>query len=326
MADDGLNLIIDLNYITDPNATIKYSSAFGGVYKGAYSYVKLDWDAQTDIGLQGYNIYFGVFPLIRNKANTTINASTHYEMELPLFPQNVYFYFWISKVVNGVETFLNDDGLSTYDTAMEETIYGTNNIDENYYMPDTSNLYDTMGMIYDRIKKDRIMATQIAGVKCDVYFRRWGTQVPYGVPCTCTEDKKDPDFMGGGRCPLCFSTGIVGGFYQPIEMFLKFQMQPAQDFKGSIRGLTVAQTFDAWTVVPPFIREKDLIVRKIDGRRWEVSQVQQTFFKGAVTSQSFKLNLLPMTDIRQIVSLDNINKALLTLDNPKYNTPGRVVF
>src|SRR5271169_1173818 len=94
---DALNfqIQIDLNYITDPNSVIRVNPTFGGTYQGAFSYVKLDWPAQTDKYLLGYNVYYSAFPLLKYKANTTIvSATTHFEFQLPLYPQNIPFYFW----------------------------------------------------------------------------------------------------------------------------------------------------------------------------------------------------------------------------------------
>ena len=323
MAD--FNIRVDLNYISDADSIITYNPMWGGTYKGAFSYVKLDWDAQTDNGLQGYNVYYSVYPYVKNKANLdAIVATTHFEMQLPLFPQNIYFYFWISKVVNGVETFLNTEGYTTYDSATQSTIYeGMNPISPNDNFPETDNINDSMKDMMDRIKMDRTFATQLRGVECDIYFRRWGTNEKFGRMCSCTEDTQDADFMGSTRCPLCFSTGVVGGYYPPITMLVNFQAQPAYDYKGSIRGMTVDQTYDAWTTVPPFIREEDMMVRRIDGKRWLVSQVNSPMFRGSNNAQYFKLALLPMTDIRHIVSLSTINQALATIDDPRFNPGNR---
>jgi hypothetical protein len=109
-------------------------------------------------------------------------------------------------------------------------------------------------------------------------------------------------------------------------MYMRFPLQPADDFKGSLRGMTLSQTYDAWTIIPPILREQDLVVRKIDGRRYVVGGVQIPFFRGAATNQFFKLDLLSPTDIRHIVSMDTINGALAKLDDPRFNTPGRNPF
>lgn len=317
---------INRNYIEDPNAIIKYDPFFGGTYKGSYSYVKLSWNIQKDEGLEGYNVYYSVHPLTRYKANKNgVVTTNNFEMNLPLFPNNIIFYFWISKVVNGQETFLNEEGQSTYDSAEKET-FEDNPMTSNNGFPETDNINSQLSDLLERSKDDKKMALQMLGVKCDVYLRRWGTQEPFGVPCKCTEGRDDSDFIGSGRCPLCFGTGIIGGYYPPIELFIRFPAKPANDFKGTLRGITLSQTYDAWTIVPPILREQDLIVRKIDGRRWNVRGVQVAFFRGAATLQYFSLDLLVPTNIKYIVSLEKINEALATLDNPKYNTPDRDIF
>lgn len=322
---------IEQNYITDPNAVIRYNPAWGGTYSGNFSWATLSWDAQTDKHLLGYNVYFSAFPLIKHKANTTIITDANFQFGLPLYPQNIMFYFWVSKVVQSgdtqVETILNDndEGQTIYTSAQEET-FTENTIETNSQFYDTSNIFEDFELILQRIKDDRKMAVQMMGVKCDIFMRRWGSQEPFGTPCACTEDKTDADFMGSTRCPICFGTGVVGGYYPPMETFIRFPAQPAKDFKGSIRGLTIEQTYDGWGLTPPFLRAGDLVVRKIDGQRWIIDQIQLTTFRGAAITQLYKLNLIQQTDIRMLVSLDNINKALALLDDPRYKTPNRENF
>jgi hypothetical protein len=333
------NIQIDLNYITDKNSVITYSQNYGGTYTGSFSYVKLDWDEQTDSRLLGYNVYYSVYPLLKYKKNTTIipKGTEHYEFSLPIYPQNIPFYFWVSMIIqtgvdiNNVpiteEIILNDDeeGYTTYTWSQTDT-FDTNTIDTNTQFYDTDNIFDDFETILRRIKDDRKMALQMLGIKCDVYLRRWGTQAPFGVPCACVEDKDDPDFMGGTRCPLCFGTGVLGGFYEKIETYMRFPAQPAKDFKGYIRGLSVEQSFTCWSITPPFFRTGDIIVRKIDGQRWTIKNIQLTTFRGAAITQLFDADLISQTDIKMLVSNENINKALSVLSDPRYNVSGRSSF
>jgi hypothetical protein len=331
---------IDLNYITDKNAIIKYNSTFGGTYSGAFSWVKIDWEAQTDKNLLGYNVYFSAFPLLKYKANTTTMipvGTTTFQFELPLYPQNIAFYFWVSKIVQtGVdihnnpitqETILNDDGegQTTY-TSSEYNTFTTNTIDTNTQFYDTENIFEDFEMILRRMKDDRKMELQMKGMPCDVYMRKWGTSAPYGTICVCSEDKTDPDFMGSTRCPICFGTGVIGGYYEKMEMFISFPLHPGKTFNGFVKGLTISQTYDGWTIVPPFLRAQDLVVRKMDGQRWIIGDVNCTWFRGAAITQFFSLNLIQQTDIRYIVSNNTIATALDTLKDPRFNTPSRENF
>jgi hypothetical protein len=51
-----------------------------------------------------------------------------------------------------------------------------------------------------------------------------------------------------------------------------------------------------------------------------------TTFRGAAITQLFTLKLINQTDIKMLVSNENINKALATLSDPRYQTPGRSSF
>lgn len=321
---DDFQLHVDLNYISDPNANIIYSPIKGGLYKGSYSTVTLTWTAQTDGKLEGYNVYWGVTPLIKIKANkTAIVTEATYTFELPLYPQNIINYFWVGKVVNGVETILNPEGTSSYYMAEQENVYGDNPITPNYAFPETDNVNDAIKQAWDQGKQNKKFILETLGVKCDVYLRRWGAQYPHGVICSCVEDKEDPDFHGSGRCAMCFGTGLVGGYYEPFEAYILFPNKVASNFKGQVYGLTLIQTYDAWTITPPFIRSEDLIVRKVDGRRYKVNDVSVMFFRGAASIQAFQLELLSPADIRHVVSTSTINAALAKIDDPRFNPNNR---
>lgn len=321
---DTFQVQVNLNYISDPQAIIKYSPQFGGIYQGSFSTVVLDWTAQTDMGLTGYNVYYGVHPITHYKANTDAIISTnHYEFQLPLYPQNIINYFWVSKVVGGTETILNPEGYSSYYAAEQQNIYGENPIFSNSYFPETDNIFASNQDAWEKAKAEKLMILQMFGVKCDVYFRKWGTIAPYGQMCACVEDTQDPSFLGSGRCALCFGTGLIGGYYEPLEMFIRFPNKPASNFQGTIKGLTLSQTWDAWTMAPPFLRDGDLVVRKVDGRRFIVKGVQLSSWAGAASMQNFNLDLLQQTDIRQIVSTSTIRSAMANLSDPRYNPGNR---
>lgn len=310
---------IDFTEVADPSAKIKFSPTFGGIYVGAYSRVKIEWNAE--VGVNGYNVYYSVFPLLRYKANDVVITATSYEFNLPLYPNNIVFYFWVSKIINSVETFINTEG-ETYDTTTERSFNAEtiSPIETSYVFPETKNINEQMKLLLTRIKADMQFMLQNDGTPCYVYLRRWGSDKPYGIPCPCTNNNDDnPDFTGRDRCNLCFGTGVIGGYYPPIEMFIRFNVMPSKEFRGVVYGLKVSQTYEAWSIPDPILRAEDLIVRKYDGERYLVKDVALSTQRSVATRQELRLDLLPMNDIRRIVSLDTINQALSYSSNPKYN-------
>ena len=260
------------------NNNIKYDPMYGGIYKGAMDQVYIEWEIEKDIGLEGYNVYYSFFPLLRYKVNDKIITTNYVRFNLPIFPQNLIWYFWVSKIVNGKEIFINEEGQTVY--KQQEKLFfedKTNYITPNDAFPeiDQENIQQMMKSVLVRIKNDFTFILQNDGVECDIYMKRWGSDYPFGVPCKCGDTMDaDADFRGRNRCSLCFGTGIIGGYYPPIRMILRFNEMPARKFEGVVYGLKVSQTYNAWSIPNPILRSEDLVVRRFDGARYIVDQVE----------------------------------------------------
>jgi hypothetical protein len=307
----------------------KFDVMYGGLYNGALDSFHIEWDNEPDN--EGYNVYYSLFPMMRYKANKELIMTNSYDFYLPIFPQNLIFYFWVSKIVDNKEIFINEDGQTVY-TIQEKLFYENTEspIEPNDAFPEINqeNIESTMKDVLTRIKNDFKFMLQNDGIKCDVYMRRWGSDAPLGVPCKCTDTSDaDADFRGRGRCSLCFGTGIIGGYYPPIKMIIRFNETVAKKFNGSVYGLKVAQTYDAWTLPQPILRTGDLIVRSFDGVRYEVTNVTvSSVIRGIPTRQDIEVDIVQETDIRKIVSLDTINKALEKINDPRFNEFNRISF
>jgi len=328
---------IDRTQINDPKSQIKYDPMYGGIYKGAFDFVRIEWTAETDRNLVGYNIYFSMHPLLKYKVNPQVIMNTYIEFNLPIFPQNQPFYFWLSKLVQvnpipaaPTETFINTEGMSII-SAQEQFFFDNtvSPITPNDAFPenDQQNIEAAMKDAVKRIQADEQFLLQNNGVECDVYLRRWGSDYPIAVPCSCGDDSDaDAQFRGRERCAMCFGTGVMGGYYPPVRMLIRFNDMPAKDFKGTVRGLTVNQTYTAWTLPYPLLRTEDLVVRRYDGSRYLVKEVQTSLVRAVATHCNIGLDLISENDIRKIVSLTNINAALAKITDPRYNQLNREHF
>ena len=323
---------IDRTEIKDEDAINIFDPMFGGVYFGAYNIVTLEWDIES-LAIKGYNVYFSLFPLIRYKVTKDAPIlETSLEFKLPIFPQNMYFYFWISYIKgDDTEVFINTEGQTFNDINIKNlTEEIVSPIDTNFVFPETDNLNETMKfLITERIPADTKFILQNDGVKCKVYMKRWGSDAPFGIPCACTKTNNanaNSDFRGRDRCNMCFGTGILGGFYPPIDMTIRFNLMPAKEFKGAVFGLKVGQTYEAWSIPDPILRNGDLIVRVNDGARYEVKDVALSQQREVVTRQNFGLELISLNDIKRIVSLETINNALGFASDPRYNSLNRENF
>jgi hypothetical protein len=328
---------LDKTIVSDANQQQLFDPLYGGIYKGAFDEFYIEWEPEQDKYLKGYNVYYSLFPLLRYKANQQIITGNSFRFKLPIFPQNVIFYFWVSKIVGNkenmqdVEIFINEEGQTVYKLQERLFFEGQKSpIEPSYVFPemDQKNIEDAMKDVLKRIQTDFKFMLQNGGIECYVYMRRWASDYPLGVPCKCTDTSDaDADFRGRGRCSLCFGTGIVGGYYPPINILLRFNEKPSKKFDGAVYGLKVSQTYDAWTLPEPILRVGDLIVRKFDGNKYVVDEVQVSgAFRSILTRQDISMSILPETDIRRIVSLETINNALNQIKDPRYNEANRISF
>jgi hypothetical protein len=309
--------------ITSPN--------YGGVFVGNYNAINIAWDVEFDVNYangDGFCVYLSYNPLSMLKINNSIIQTTSFQFKLPYMPQNMIEYFWVSKIVNGTETFLNKEPWTSsnqIESDFRKSIISP--IEPSDAFPETENVNEAMQEVLSRIQVDMKFMLQNSGSKVLVYMRRWGTDAPWGIPCTCgNPTDADNEFQGRTNCSLCFGTGVLGGYYYPIEIFCSFNTKPAKNFQGNIYGLKVLQTFDAWSITAksPILRSGDLIVTELEGERYEINQVEITKpIRGVSVTQHFGLNLLAQNDIKRIVSIQNISDALAKAENPQYNLLNR---
>ena len=309
--------------ITSPN--------YGGVFVGNYNAINIAWDSEYNVNYtngDGFNVYLSYNPLSMLKMNDSIIQTTSFQFKLPYFPQNMIEYFWVSKVVNGTETFLNEEPWTSsnqIESDFRKTIISP--IETSDAFPETENIEEAMKDVLTRIQTDMKFILQNSGAKVLVYMRRWGTDAPWGIPCSCgNPTDADNQFQGRTNCSLCFGTGVLGGYYYPMELFMSFNTKPAKNFQGNVYGLKVFQTFDSWSICKstPILRSGDLIVTELEGERYEINQVEVTKpIRGVAVTQHFSLNLLAQNDIKRIVSISNISDALSKVTDPKYNSLNR---
>jgi len=115
-------------------------------------------------------------------------------------------------------------------------------------------------------------------------------------------------------CPICFGTGIVGGYIGPIDITIA-PPEAEKHIELTDVGLKLNFTYESWMGPSPLIRTRDFIVRQ-NGERLMIGSVTPQGAKGAVFQQHFMLNYRDSKDIIYQVSLDN--SSIVT---PKYLPP-----
>lgn len=123
----------------------------------------------------------------------------------------------------------------------------------------------------------------------------------FGEPCpnNCvdylTEDVSNPN------CPICYGTGFLGGYYDPLECVYAALSQNSHDTE--IDGLQARGTIDDLPRVParllaiPQLVSRDVWVRKNSDERWEIRKPQHAAeYRGWPIIYTVEMRLLPFSN------------------------------
>jgi hypothetical protein len=92
-------------------------------------------------------------------------------------------------------------------------------------------------------------------------------------------------------CPYCYGTGIIGGYYRPIEIWVSIITSIPQRYRQFEQGFRDEFNVQGWTLWEPRLQNKDFIVRK-DGRRFWIVEIKETRWRSHVLHQNFTTELI----------------------------------
>jgi hypothetical protein len=95
--------------------------------------------------------------------------------------------------------------------------------------------------------------------------------------------------------PVCYGTGVVGGYSFAGEIFIAPPEAP-KNLDKQERGIYFRWIYDTWTVNAPLIQQRDFIIRK-DNTRMIVSAVNHIYDGGYILSQEMSVEALQENDI-----------------------------
>lgn len=134
--------------------------------------------------------------------------------------------------------------------------------------------------------------------------RRYGTQCP-----DCRE--YDTGEVLNGKCPVCFGTGFIGGYYSAIKLTITSNAPWARQFKRdgqvSLRNDIVRESR---CVSYPFPNSGDVWVRKDNGERYYLDPITTIAEVGGIPVViSLGIRLAPVTDIIYTVPLQGFKSS-----------------
>jgi hypothetical protein len=174
-----------------------------------------------------------------------------------------------------------------------------------------------MEFYVNEIRRRNQVMLENDGEDYDVYLRRWE-----GATCPHEDERRsgDPDYNTLTKCPLCFGTGILGGFYHKLTIKLRYNDIPQHKISFMGQGLTYGHDFDSWALWSPIFREHDVIVDRV-GDRFIFENTAKSSWRGVVLQQKMRLLALQTGDIRYTVTNAAIDAAITSGTGQAFEKP-----
>lgn len=306
---------------------VVYDTDIGGIYNGSTIAVPgtfqkwtIEWPLQVDA--TGINIYAGFSPTSLRKVTAVAplpGGSTSAVIVPPLVlstsqvlpyvsvPQDARPYVNVSKILADTTEVMLQANPATEETGINDLKTGFNPIPVSQDFPITDPINKFHRYAYEEIRRRHIAQLSFAGEDAILFTRRWA-----GTPCQCVDDDaSDPDYQARGRCVLCFGTGIFAGYYLGIPLKMRYAAMPVRKIRYDATGVTVEHRPDFWTLWEPRVHEHDILVRVKTGEKFEITDVQQSEFRGLPLHQNAKLTNINPNDMRSMVTDAAISQGLL---------------
>ena len=149
------------------------------------------------------------------------------------------------------------------------------------------------------IRRHHMLLEHSRAPECSIFTRRL-----YGTRCQCWNALRKES--NGSRCPICYGTGWVGGYFGPYRERVSFSMSRAQRRMLSRASDGVADgTTECWTVNYPALTPGDLIVTPFNDR-YRVLQTQVSRRGLVVLHQVMAVARLAVTDAAYGLSPDGV--------------------
>ena len=282
-------------------------------------------------GAKSYKLWGSMAPIPHGIILQDDIKDTETIFHIPYFSEVVAYFFWVSWVdKDGNEKFICEEPASLM-ASTEAKAFADGTLTPDCDIPGTEALNCMMADAVQFIRKGNRLQLEMNGEPAYLYLRRYAEDRPWGVACSCTDqrndDDSDPDYSGRGRCKLCFGTGMFGGFLPRIPIAIRYGAAPEQIWKFTKRGQELSHGFNTYMLWLPVVRVGDLIIRAVDGSRYLVTKTKPDIsVRGVRLHQEFDLEQVENTDILMEVTDEAIKSNLERAKLPQYLRDGYRIF
>lgn len=138
-----------------------------------------------------------------------------------------------------------------------------------------------------------------------------------GSVCHCID--KDQGTARTG-CKACYETGVVGGYYGPIELLY---IDPDSALQRTVEegGQEVTRTSRSYLGRTPIVQDGDLVVRR-NGERLVIHNVTYKSPRGVLLQQEFDTSVLKFGDSRYMIPMNKSELlSVITTYDPAFIDP-----
>ena len=151
-----------------------------------------------------------------------------------------------------------------------------------------------VNILREIVRKENLYIERYGGMCGFLYKRRY-----WGAVCTACTDFATEE-VTNSHCEVCFGTGIVGGYFDPVEYhILKRDISPTRRKQiDPQRGVVGDRTIHGRAVNCPWLDKGDVWINFRDDRRYFVQTVRELDYRGSIfVFDPIELRLAPATDI-----------------------------
>lgn len=324
-----------------PPAIYRAGKVLVNMVAGQYNTVQVVWP--TVPGAVNYTILSG-FSLFVNQAEprATVTDTVYAFQFAPTVPTDLVVQVWVRANFDATAPVYvqsepaNVEANKDYFGRRENPLDPAGGATDMYNTRDYADVVgdnDYMRFIAAEIRRRAMLMIRNDGEEFIIYMRRWS-----GLYCDCNQ--RDANLVSGGdaiqgilndpfkgigaepdrsgdpqndalaRCPRCFGTGILGGYYYGISTLLRYGNLPPRAIIYKGFAIDLPHNFNTWTVWEPKMHARDLVRRVKTAEVFEVENPARGEWRGVPFHQEAKLNLLPPGDPRYLIADGTIQKAL----------------
>ena len=160
------------------------------------------------------------------------------------------------------------------------------------------------------IRRNELVLRRFVGVKCFILQER-----TFGQRCNnCWDNIKQRRKLS--NCIICFDTGFLGGFFEPIPALVNLSPSAKQVQKMNFGELTPDQT-PAWMGNFPELKPRDILIEEHDGKRWRVVNMVPTRKRRSIIHQNLLLTQINLADVEWKINVDGLDRL------PPFDTQGQ---